>query len=218
MNRSLRIVLVLIGINAAIAIATLLSGELGDTQGRILGTSLLLTAGAVLVLACVPALSANRAGYWPHLGIAAAVVGTVTLIIGVWAEPSEVVWQLGGSGMVLAVASALVSILSPWTASGGLSWIRPAVGALAAITAAMIIIPIWSDLGRDSGAYWRTFAIVAVLLAAAAIATPIAHRMTASESPDTIAHCPFCGADLSSETGKRTTCGTCGRVFEVEAA
>ena len=49
MNRSsfFRIILILVAMNAAIAIFALLGGDMGDTGGKILGTSLLARARPV---------------------------------------------------------------------------------------------------------------------------------------------------------------------------
>ena len=50
MRRSLvRIAITLIAANAALAIVILLGGDMGETGGRILGTSLLATATALLL-------------------------------------------------------------------------------------------------------------------------------------------------------------------------
>jgi hypothetical protein len=78
----------------------------------------------------------------------------------------------------------------------------------------MIVTAIWA--GDDlPGGYWRFFGIVMVLLAAAAIATPVVHRMTAQTKPEPYTHCPFDGATVSGVVGKTTKCPTCGRVYEV---
>src|SRR3972149_1977102 len=82
MNRAsfFRIILVLVAINAAIGIFALVGGELGETGGKILGTSLLATMGAVLALVCAPAAGAARAWGWPKIGMLAAGSGAAPFI------------------------------------------------------------------------------------------------------------------------------------------
>jgi hypothetical protein len=216
MNRAtfFKVILVLVAFNAAIAIFALLGGDMGETGGKILGSSLLATMGAVLALVCAPAASGGRAWWWPKIGMAAAGLSAALFIYGVWTEPGDVFFQVTASILVLAVAAALISLLSAWPGSGGLAWVRLAATLLAISGGAMIITAIWA--GDDlPGGYWRLFGVVMVLLAAAAIATPVVHRMTAQTKPEPYTHCPFDGATVSGVVGKQTTCPSCGRRYEV---
>ena len=52
-----RVAITLIAINAVVAIVILLGADMGDTGSRILGTSLIATGTALLVLVTVPALA-----------------------------------------------------------------------------------------------------------------------------------------------------------------
>ncbi|MBI5157836.1 MAG: hypothetical protein HZA58_07495 [Acidimicrobiia bacterium] len=218
MNRTsfFKIILILVAINAAIGIFALVGGELGETGGKILGTSLLATMGAVLALMCAPAASARRAWWWPMIGIAAALTSAAMFIVGVWAEPGDVFFKVAGSVLVIAVTSALISLLSAWPGSGRLAWVRGAATVLALIAAALVITLIWQE--DDVPEFWgRGFGIVMVLLAAAAIATPVVHRMTLQTAPAPFTHCPFCGSAVTGLVGRKLTCPSCGRAYEVEA-
>lgn len=217
MNRAsfFKIILILVAFNAAIGIYALIGGELGDTGGKILATSLLATMGAVLVLMCAPAASAGRGWWWPKIGMLAAGLASGLFIFAVWAEPFEDFFKIAGTALVVAVTAALISVLSAWPGSGRLSWVRSAATVLAVIGGAMIITATWFE-GDLPGGYWRWFGIVMVLLAAAAIATPVVHRMTAQTAPQPFTHCPFDGATVEGVVGKTLTCPSCGRRFEVE--
>jgi len=217
MNRAsfFRIILVLVAINAAIGIFALVGGELGETGGKILGTSLLATMGAVLALVCAPAASAGRVGWWPKIGMVAAGLASAIFIIAIWAEPGETFFKIPGTILVIAVISALISLLSAWPGTGNLAWVRSAATGLAVIAAGFVITLIWVEGDVPEG-YGRIFGIVMVLLAAAAIATPVVHRMTLQTTPEPYTHCPFCGTTVAGVVGKRTTCPSCGRKYEVE--
>ena len=217
MNRTsfFRVILVLVAINAAIGIFALVGGELGETGGKILGTSLLATMGAVLALVCAPAASAGRAWWWPKIGMAAAGVSAALFIFTVWAEPADAFYKVAGSILVIAVTSALISLLSAWPGAGRLAWVRTAATVLAMIAAAFVITLIWQE--DDVPEFWgRGFGIVMVLLAAAAIATPVVHRMTAQTAPQPFTHCPFDGSAVTGLVGKALKCPSCGRTYEVE--
>ena len=216
MNRAsfFKIILVLVAINAAIGVYALIAGELGETGGKILGTSLLATMGAVLALVCAPAASAHRAGWWPLIGMVTAGVAAAMFIFAVWAEPADEFFKVAANILVVAVTAALISLLSAWPGSGGLAWVRTAANALAVVAAGFVITLLWRE--DDVPALWgRGFGIVMVLLAAAAIATPVVHRMTVQTAPEPYTHCPFDGATVSGVVGKATTCPSCGRKYEV---
>jgi hypothetical protein len=217
MNRAsfFKIILVLVAINAAIGVFALVGGELGETGGKILGTSLLATMGAVLALVCAPAASAGRAWWWPKIGMVAAGLSAALFIFAVWTEPADAFFKVAGSILVVAVTSALISLLAAWPGTGRLAWVRTAATVLAMIAAAFVITLIWQK--DDVPEFWgRGFGVVMVLLAAAAIATPVVHRMTLQTTPDPFTHCPFCGTTVSGLIGKTMRCPTCGRTYEVE--
>ena len=216
MNRTsfFKVILILVAINAAIGIYALIGGELGDTGGKILGTSLLATMGAVLALVCAPAASAGRAWWWPKIGMLAAGIASALFIFAVWAEPFEDFFKIAGTVLVVAVTAALISLLSAWPGSGKLAWVRSAATVLSVIGGAMVITATWFE-GDLPGGYWRWFGVVMVLLAAAAIATPVVHRMTAETAPQPIIHCPFDGTTVAGVVGKTIKCPSCGRRFDV---
>jgi hypothetical protein len=94
---------------------------------------------------------------------------------------------------------------------GGPAWVRATVLDHGA---AFVITLVWQE--DDVPEYWgRSFGVVMVLLAAAAIATPVVHRMTSQTAPESYTHCPFDGAPVVGIVGKRTTCPSCGRKYEV---
>jgi hypothetical protein len=210
-----RLVIGLILLNAAIAVFVLLSGDIGDTEGKILGTSLLATASAVLAMTCAPALSRGRVWVVPHLGMASSVIGFVLVTIAIWAEIEEL-WlgKAAGSAFVVAAAAALACLLSAWPISGRASWVGAAANLLVAAVAAAILAGMWLEI--DVSGYWRVFAVLAVLLAAASLAVPVLHRGGPERASEPIGHCPFCGADIAGTSGRSVTCPTCGRTYTVD--
>ena len=90
-----RVAIILISLNAALAVAILAFGRMGNIEGRILGTSLIATTSALLAMAQVPALRGRRLGVAPRAGM----VGFFVMTIGMWTEADSAVWwKLGGSG------------------------------------------------------------------------------------------------------------------------
>ncbi len=209
-----RVAIVLISLNAVLAVMILALGRMGDTEGKILGTSLLATASALLAMVQVPALRGQRLGIAPMTGIAASGIGFLVVAVGMWTElESDTWWRLGGSGYIIAVAAAVAAILSGWPVRGRAGWVQSAALVLIGIGAAMGLGGIWLEI--DNEAFGRIFAVVLVLVAAAGLAIPILHRSAVEEFHLSIEHCPFCGVRMHGETDSPLVCKACRRTFNV---
>lgn len=216
MRRSLvRIAIGLIAANAALAIVILLGGDMGETGGRILGTSLLATATALIVMVQLPAVSDRRLGFVPIVAIAAAGVGFVIMTIGIWSEfDSEVGWKTAGTAYTIGVAGAMAAIVAGLQIAGPSRWVRSATLGTIGLGAAWLIVGMWFEVGADG--YWRLFAVIAVLVAAGLLAVPILSRSESVEHLDmAVTHCPFCGADVGSQRATDASCPACGNRFGV---
>jgi hypothetical protein len=200
-----------ITLGAILGVTALLWGGFGETEGKVLATSLLVTLASGLSLAAVPALDAGRLWVIPHAGIAGAVVGSLILITGVWEEfDPEWLPKLGVSFVVPAAAAALASLLSAWELPGRAGVLPTIVDGVATLAAGMVVAGIWGEL--DSSVYWRVFGVVAVLLAAGILVIPVLHHYGgAGEGDAPVRFCPFCGTGLAD----RNRCEACGRRFRV---
>jgi hypothetical protein len=132
----------------------------------------------------------------------------------IWGD-IEALWlgKTAGSAYLIAGASALACLLSAWPIRGRASWVGIAAYALVATVTLALLAALWLEIG--SSGYWRAFAVLAVLLAAALLAIPILHRSGDGNVADKITRCPFCGASVTGSTGEPITCPSCGRRFTV---
>ena len=211
-----RAAIILIAINAALAVVILALGRMGQTEGRILGTSMLATTTALLAMVQLPAVRDRRIGMLPIVGIAACGIGFVVVTAGIWTDGFSEFWgRVAGSAYIVAVAGAVAVILTSWPIRGKAKWVGTAAPILVMIAAVMILGGIWFEF--DSEAYWRSFGVVAVLLAAAGLAVPILHRGSVTEEV-AVEYCPFCGSGLDKATGTSITCESCSQRFSVSAA
>ena len=125
---------------------------------------------------------------------------------------SAIIW--GGATLVIVAGSvAFASLLSGVHLQGRYRRLVPTAYALAGVAGAFLIAVAW---GFRAGEAWRLFGVVAVLLSAATLAAPIAaHLRPAQEGPPPIRHCPYCARPLAEAGGRVTSCGSCGRRFQV---
>lgn len=210
--------------NAVIAIYALLAPGFGSTEGRILGTSLYITAALLLVLACEPALEGRLLGPVPLVASAFGVTAFALLIGALWTdEPPETLVKVAGTAMTFGVAGTLASLL---VLARLARRYRPALAAAFALTAVagvMIVLGIWIE--PSSSFYPRVLGAVLVALAALVVTIPVLHRLSRTEAgraeaaatagTQAIAFCPGCGSSLPAGTSSGFTCAACGGAFTV---
>jgi hypothetical protein len=209
-----------VAVNAAFAIAVLLAGDFGETEGKILFTSLSVSGASLLALACAAGRGRGRLGAAPSVGAVGAVVGFTVLVVAVWAEP-EATWpgQIVGTLLTPSVAIALISLASLATLAPRFRWVFTAVAALTALLAAMLLSAIWGEWEDEW--FWRLFGAVAVGLAAFAVVIPALVRISRSElaaaapGGGRVAYCPSCGGPVAAEPEAGTACPACGARFVV---
>lgn len=212
--------------NAVIAIYALLAPGFGETEGRILGTSLYVTAALLLVLACSPAM--ERRLLWPVPLVASACgIAAFAILIGtLWTgEPPETLIKVAGTAMTAGVAGTLASLLVLARLARRYRAVPAAAFGLTAVAGAMIVLGIWIEPGEDI--YGRALGAVLVALAALVVTIPVLHRLSLGElrrgempvvaGRREIGFCPGCGEPLPAGTTSAFTCSACGRTFTVLA-
>ena len=212
-----------VAVNAALGIFAVLAPAFGETQGKILATSLCVTGAALLTLACEPAWERRVLGPMPFLGAALGVVGLGLAVVGIWAEPEgDLLGKATGSLVSVAIGCAAASLLGLVRLTPGHTWVLRVALVLIAVGALLVAIAPW--LGDDpSEWYLRTMGVVLIALAAFVVSVPVLHWVdrrspTLAELPsDGVRFCPYCGGRVDARTGGVVACARCGRGFIVAA-
>lgn len=212
-----------VALNAALGIYALLSPDWGETQGKILGTSLCVTGAILLALACEPAWERGLLGPVPHAGALLGVIGFVLVIVAVWAEPSSDTYgRVTSSIFVAAVACVIASLLSLARLAPAHRWVFLATLALLGVGATMLGVTFW--FGDDPNeTYLRAMGVVLIVLAAFAVSIPVLHWLdrgslaVAEATTEDVRFCPHCGSKVTGEIGTALECGRCGRGFSVSS-
>lgn len=216
-----RVIMVSVAIGSAFAIAALLGGDFGRTQGQIIATSFSLAGGSVLVLACTTAWERARLGPLPSIGSVAAAAGVAMLIVAIWGGPdSEELAKAIGTAFIVGAGIALLSLFELAHPARRYEWLVGAARVLVGIVGAYSMALVW----WEDPAEWviRIFGVFAVLLAAATISVPAMHlamgEPRAPSVPSTangVRFCPMCGAETEAEIGEPATCPSCSSRFIV---
>ncbi|MFO7571793.1 MAG: hypothetical protein R6W48_04235 [Gaiellaceae bacterium] len=210
-------------VNAVLGIVAVLSPDFGDTQGRILATSLCVTGAVLLALACEPAWERGLLGPVPLAGAVLGAAAFALAIGGIWAEPAgDTYGRVQGSLLSYAIACVLASLLALAPLAPRRAWIPRVTYGLLAVGATMFATLPW--LG-DGPPEWllRTFGVVMIVLAAFVVTIPVLHWIDRRELAaigsvaDEVRYCPYCGNGISADLDAEAACARCGREFVVHA-
>src|ERR1700740_1115877 len=98
-----------VAVSAVIGIIAIVVGNFGQTQARILLTTLVISAASICALACGALWDSGRLRLLPMIGIALAIFDAILLIAGIWWEPaSDGYWKFTASAGLIAAATAHV--------------------------------------------------------------------------------------------------------------
>ncbi|WP_349902827.1 hypothetical protein [Parafrigoribacterium humi] len=169
------VIIVSLSLTALIGIVTLVTGSLGDVQGKIMLTTLIIGASSVVAL-CDLAVLGRRVRAVGIAGLIAAVLSLITALLLVWGDSSsELVvktFALAGIAAVSIAHASLLLLLSERR--------RPAVRiglwitvALIALLLALLYVAILSDGEVWSGGYTKLVGTVAILDVLGTIVVPV---------------------------------------------
>lgn len=208
------VVLVSIAVGAALGIVALVVGDLGETGWKIVGTSFLITATALVAMPSVAAWERDRLGPLPLTGVAASVLGFGWLIAGMWAEAdSEVLWKIPTTLVLYGIAVGAFSLVEFARLAPPHRWLIVAARLTISVVAAMLVVALWGEI--DSDGYWRAFGVAAILMTAFLASLPVLHRSQPA-SAATTAYCPACGVTNEASEGVATRCRGCGVTYTVD--
>ncbi|MEC9293350.1 MAG: hypothetical protein VYC65_03590 [Chloroflexota bacterium] len=221
-------------INAFLGIIALVVGDFGDTQGKVLLTSLSVSAASVLSLAMFPARVRGHLAGIPNIGIGLSITGFALLIIVIWFESGEeLLWKVTASVLIFAIAAGHSCLISLFVLQPRYFNVSKIAYCLVGLLSVLIVGAIWSEPGGEI--FPRILGVLSILIAAATVSIPVLHRLTRTnedvrrttavlsrdptrvfmENLPTI--CLVCGqkwiADYDSDIFK---CSACDAFFEVE--
>lgn len=215
--------------SAVLAVAILLFGDFGETEGRILGTTALLAGFGVLALPATVLLDRGRLRLFAVALAAAAVAGAGLGVSAIWVDrPSDELAQAASTAAVVLVAGAQAATLALRRRPSDPPAVRVLFGIsclLAATVATMITVLIWDgDPGLGFARALGALAVCDVLtvalqpLLARARAAAITVRLRLTLEPGGVSEVEARGSDLGGAVAGaiRAAEGARARVVRVE--
>ncbi|MBA2953141.1 hypothetical protein GON03_02380 [Nocardioides sp. MAH-18] len=157
------VVIVCFSVAALLGIAALLGGgSFGETEARVLGTTLVIGLQSVAAL-CYLALAGHR---YAAVGLAGGASSLVASGIALWATWGDGVpdgaWRTFGVAVTVAASLAQASLLIALVRRRSLRAALAATLLAIAAVALMVIYPIVAEPELDDG-YWRLLGVLAIL-------------------------------------------------------
>jgi hypothetical protein len=194
----------LVSVAALVAIATVLAGSFGETEGKIFATLATTFVAGSLVLSGLACLAGDRS---PALGIAGVLLacgGFVLWTVQIWGGyDSDGYWKVVGLVTAWALAMLIATTTRLMTSSPRLlRTLYPATAGAA--TGAALVATVM--LLRENGDGWQLFAVLLILALLGEALTPILERYSASDGePAERVLGVVAGAEVVAVRGKSDT-------------
>jgi hypothetical protein len=164
----------LASVAALVAIVTVVSGDFGETEGKIFATLATTFAAGSALVAGLALLGRRESPLLGYAGIGLALTGFVLWSAQIWGEfAGDGYWKLVGILTAWSLAVLIVTTNRLMLSSPSLVRVLyPATGAAAggaALVATVMIL-------RESGDGWQLFAVLLILALLAEVLAPILER------------------------------------------
>jgi hypothetical protein len=166
-------------LTALIAVVTVLMGDFGEVQGKILASSFSVSIASICVMSCAVFMESRGPRWLGVLGIVIALLGLVLINVGLWFEPgSWTYWKFVFVFVVVSLGLAHGFLLQLPSLSIANKWVQP----LSAISIALLVLLISGALIFDwSGDWlWRSMTVIAIVVVLCSALIPILLRLGAS--------------------------------------
>ena len=175
----LRGFVVFLVVTALIAVVTVLSGQFGSLQGKILASSFSVSLASICAMSGAVFIEQRRSKTLGTLGIAVAAVALLLFNAGLWLELSwGPFWQTAFCGVTVMIGLAHGFLLQLPRLGVRQRWVQRAAGYAIALSVALICLGIISpDRFADAFGYPQVLTITAIAVVLLSVLIPVYARM-----------------------------------------
>ena len=169
-----------VAFSALLGIGVILLGNFGETESKILLTTLIVTVTSILGLACGAYLETKRGDVLPICGIIFAIISAILWMIFIWASTGNERFfiRVVFTTTLLAASCSHISLLSIARLDRRFRWsLYAAHFSVWSLTAILLWIT-WADLRGDSEIVTRVIGVLSIIIAALTIITPVLHKLS----------------------------------------
>lgn len=172
----LKVFLGFLGLTALIAIVSVLAGEFGKVQGKILATTATISAASICSMSCAAFIERRKLAPLGYCGILLSVCAAILLIAGLWPEiDSEGYWKTAATFGVLTIAFAHAFLLVLPELDERQKWVQLASSVSIGALVLQILVAVWAEIHTEG--YYRLLAVVAIVVGLETLAVPILMKL-----------------------------------------
>lgn len=179
-RKLLRIAIVFLSLTALIAMGSVLFGDFGDFEIRVLLTTLTISVASACAMACAAYVDRRDHRNAGLAGMALALISGVTVLIGVWFEPeTEFYFKTVGILCTVTIAVAHALFLAGIDLDRQHVWARRVAVVCIAFLAFIIVMAILTEATEEF--FYRGMGVVAIAVALFSVVVPILSRLRKSK-------------------------------------
>ena len=170
-------------LSAVIGIGVILFGDFGNTEIRVLMTTLTVTVTSILGLACGAHLEAGRGRVLPIVGIVLSLVAALMSFFVIWdvLDDSEIFIKTFVSVTLLAAACSHLALLLLARLDRRFVWSRWASFISIGLLSAVLLFIIWFQDRVSDETVARILGVLSILVASLTVMTPVFHKLSNTE-------------------------------------
>jgi len=166
-----------LSLSALIAVVSLLSGDFGSTQVKVILTALTISGASICAMSCSAFIEKHGLPLLAGVGVLVAAVAAIMAISGIWAEiGKEEYWKATISLIVISAAFAHCLLLCIPSLAPGVRWTQVSLIAFVSILTLQIVFAVYGEIS-DIG-YYRLVGVVAVIVVLLTLIVPICLRLS----------------------------------------
>jgi len=171
-------------LSAVIGIGVVLFGDFGQTEVRVLMTTLTVTITSILGLACGAYFETGRGRLLPSAGIALSLAAALMSFLIIWdvLDDSETFIKSFVSVTLLAAACSHLSLLLLARLDRRFVWSRTASFICVGLLTAVLIFITWLQEPVSDETTARILGVLSILVASLTVMTPVFHKLSNAET------------------------------------
>lgn len=172
-----------VAISALIGIVVLLVGSFDEISVRVLMTTLTVTVTSILGLANGAYYESGRGRRLAAVGIVVSILAALMTLFIVWdvLDDYENYIKASLTAMLFAVSTSHLSLLSLARLDRRFEWSNMAARIVIGLLVGLLLYLIWLTPPGDSEILARIMGVLAILISALTVMTPVFHKLSAGE-------------------------------------
>lgn len=168
-------------LTAVIAIITVISGEFGDIQARILGTTFTISIASICAMSCAAFIEKRNFKVVGITGIAFSLLSAILIIAEIWGSVgSNLYYKIIFTSVACAFSFAHGLLLFLPQLDTDREWVQQAAAITITVLLAQIIFWIWLEI--EHTIYFRMMTVIAILVGLETLVIPILMKLKKGNS------------------------------------